>query len=287
MFGNRALYHNGWIACCFHGRAPWETSKSLGFDKEEKWELYNVAEDFSQANDLATQEPQRLRQLQNLWWTEAGKYNVLPLDDRTAERIDASMRPDPMHGRNSISYGHGAVLVQEPSSPNTKNKSYSITVEAEIPPQGADGMLVTCGGGAGGYAFFVEDGKLTWDYNYFGEEHFRVQSPDPIPPGKATLKYDFKSDGGRPGSGGTGTLFINGKKVGEHKQPKSIPFRFGTGTMNVGEVNGSPVVERHPGPFRFNGKIERVDFDLAPKAVSTKEREEERKAQFSAAMKAA
>lgn len=286
MFANRALYHDGWIACCFHGRVPWET-RTPGFDAEEKWELYNLAEDFSQSIDVAAKHPKRLRQMQDLWWAEAAKYNVLPLDDRTAERFSSAERPDPMHGRTTISYGEGAVLILEPSSPSIMNKSYTITVEVENPPENAVGMLATCGGSAAGYAFFVEEGKLTWDYNYFGEEHFRVQSRDKIPSGKATLKYEFKSDGGPPGTGGTGTLSINGKRSGELKQPRTVPFRFGTATFSVGEVNGAPVVPEHPGPFRYTGKIKRVTFDLAPKKVTERERELDRMAQFGAAMKTA
>jgi arylsulfatase len=286
MFANRALYHNGWVAACFHGRVPWETGHAVGFD-QETWELYNIEEDFSQSVDLAAKEPEKLRELQDLWWTEAGKYNVLPLDDRMAERAAASMRPDPMHGRTEISYGESAVMILEPSSPSIMNKSYSITADVEIPPKGAEGMLVTCGGSVAGYAFYVENRKLVWHYNYFGEEHFRVESSEDVPSGHAILKYEFKSAGGPPGSGGTGTLSINGKKVGELKQPKTVPFRFSTATFNVGEINGSPVVPGQQGPFRFTGKINAITFNLQPRGVSEKEKAQDKEAQFQAALKAA
>jgi arylsulfatase len=167
------------------------------------------------------------------------------------------------------------------------NKSYSITADVEVPPKGAEGMLVTCGGSVAGYAFYVENRKLVWHYNYFGEEHYRVESSADVPSGHTILKYEFKTAGGPPGSGGTGTLSINGKKVGELQQPKTVPFRFSTATFNVGEINGSPVVPGQRAPFRFTGKINAITFNLEPKGVSEQEREQDRIAQFQAAMKAA
>ena len=148
-------------------------------------------------------------------------------------------------------------------------------------------MLVTCGGSVAGYAFYIENQKLVWNYNYFGDEQYRVESSQDVPPGHAILKYEFKSAGGPPGSGGTGTLSINGKKVGELKQPKTVPFRFSTATFNVGEINGSPAVPGQQGPFRFTGKINAITFNLEPRGVSEKEKQQDKVAQFAAALKAA
>jgi arylsulfatase len=285
MFGNRALYHDGWIASCFHGRAPWSTGQAPGFETEETWELYNLASDFSQADDRAAREPKKLRELQDLWWAEAAKYNVLPLDDRMAERFDARLRPDPLGGRTTLTYGDGAVLILEPSAPSVMNKSYRITVDAEIPREGAEGTLVACGGSSAGYAFYVQDATLVWHYNYFGEEHFRVQSSERVPAGRVTLGYEFKASGGPPGSGGIGTLSITGDKVGELRQPRTVPVRYGTGTFNVGEQNGGPIVPGQRPPFTFTGRIHTVTFEL--EQAGAEQREQRRQAEFTAAMKAA
>jgi hypothetical protein len=190
MFGNRALYHDGWVAGCRHGKLPWQTSGSAAFD-DDTWELYHVDEDFSQANDLAQAAPQRLRELQDLFMAEAAKYNVLPLDDRFAERADATLRPSYLAGKPRIVYVPGTVRVPEPSSPNTKNVHHTLAAEVEIPEEGAEGVLVSCGGASAGYTLFIQDGKLHWEHNWFDEDRYRVSSDEPLGTGKMIVSAEI------------------------------------------------------------------------------------------------
>jgi arylsulfatase len=151
MLGNRALYHDGWVAGCLHGRLPWLTSGGASFD-EDSWELYNIEKDFSQANDLAASEPQKLRELQDRFMAEAAKYNVLPLDDRFAQRADPKLHPSHIRGKTKFVYAPGTVRLGERSSPNTKNVHHTLAAEVEIPKSGAEGVLVCCGGISGGFS---------------------------------------------------------------------------------------------------------------------------------------
>jgi arylsulfatase A-like enzyme len=222
MLGNRALYHDGWIAVCRHGRLPWVTQGSYDF-ADDKWELYNIADDFSEANDLAAKNPDKLRELQDMFWAEAAKYNVLPLDDRFVERADPSLRPSLIAGQTHFTYFKGAERIPESSSPNIKNKSHVITAYVDRP---GDGVLVAAGGTVGGYALFVKDGKLTYEYNWFGQARYRVTSPEPLPSGKSTVRIEFKYDGGGLAKGGSVAMFVNDKKVAEGKVEKTIFARF-------------------------------------------------------------
>ena len=192
MFGNRALYHDGWIAVCRHGRLPWMNQGSYDF-ADDKWELYNIDDDFSEAHDLAAKNPEKLRELQDMFWAEAAKYDVLPLDDRFAERGDPSLRPSLIEGRTHFTYFAGAERIPESSSPNIKNKSHIITAYVDQP---GDGVLVAAGGTVGGYTLFVKDGKPTYEYNWFGQQRYRVTSSEPLPAGKSTVRVEFKYDGG-------------------------------------------------------------------------------------------
>src|SRR5262249_45987551 len=150
-----------------------ENAGSFDFDKDV-WQLYNLDDDFSEDNDLAATNPQKLRELQDLFWIEATKYNVLPLDDRFIERADPSLRPSLIEGRTKFTYFPGVRRVPESSSPNVKNKSHTIAVDVEVPNGGADGALVAAGGTVGGYALFVKDGRPTYEYNYFTVERFKI-----------------------------------------------------------------------------------------------------------------
>src|SRR5262249_42829604 len=200
MFGNRALYHEGWIAVCRHGRLPWENAGSYDFDKDT-WELYNVEQDFSEANDVAAQNRDKLKELQDLFLVEAKKYNVLPLDDRFAERADPSLRPSLIEGKTSFTYYAGATRIPESSSANVKNRSHTIVATIEMPKQGGDGVLVAAGGLVGGYAFYVKGRRPVYEYNWFSQARYKVTSSQPLPEGPATIRVDFVSDGG-VGKGG-------------------------------------------------------------------------------------
>lgn len=268
MFGNRALYHNGWVAGARHGKLPWQTSGSAPDFDSDPWELYSIEEDFSQANDLALENLQKLRELQDLFYAEAAKYNVLPLDDRFAERADANLRPSHIQGMERFIYFPGTVRLPEGAAPNVKNRSHIITVEAEIPESGAEGVLLAAGGETAGYALFVKDGKFIYDYNWFGESHYIVTSTETILTGSVVLAMEFTADSNTPGTGGVAKLSINGKHVGEGTIKKTIPFRYTVNeTFDVGCDTVTPVSHYYKSPFTFTGKIKRVIVDVSGKPI--------------------
>jgi arylsulfatase len=277
MFGNRAVYDNGWIATCRHGRLPWENIGSAEFDKDV-WQLYNLDDDFSEATDLAAKEPKKLKELQDLFWIEATKYNVLPLDDRFIERADPAMRPSLIAGRTKFKYFPGVRRVPESSSPNVKNKSHTITVDVEVPKAGADGVLVAAGGNVGGYTLFVKDGKPTYEYNYFTVERYKIAGKERLTPGKHTIRFEFKYDGGGVGKGGTGTLFVDDKEVAKGRIAKTVLGRFSADeTFDTGEDTGSPVSESYKAPFRFAGTIKKIEINLAPEKLGSADLEKLKK----------
>ena len=271
MFGNRALYHDGWIAVCRHGRLPWQTSGSFDFAKDT-WELYNVEADFSEANDRSANSPEKLRELQDLFWAEAAKYNVLPLDDRFVERADPSLRPSLIAGRTHFTYFQGACRIPENSAANIKNKSHVITAYLDKP---GDGVLVAAGGTVGGYTLFVKDGKPTYEYNWFGMARYRVASSENLPEGKSTVRVEFKYDGGGLAKGGKVTLFVNDKKVGEGRVDKTIFGRFSADeTFDTGLDAGSPVSDLYQSPFKFTGTLNKIDINIAPTNLSANEQQQ-------------
>jgi arylsulfatase A-like enzyme len=275
MFGNRALYHDGWIAVCRHGRLPWQTSGSFSFD-DDKWELYNIDQDFSESNDLSAQNPAKLHELQDMFWGEAAKYNVLPIDDRFAERADPSLRPSLIADRTDFTYFAGAYRIPESSSANIKNKSHVITAYIDKP---GEGVLVAAGGTVGGYTLFVKDGRPTYEYNWFAQARYRVTSSEKLPAGKSIVRVEFKYDGGGLAKGGTVRLFINDKKVGEGRVEKTIYVRFSADeTFDTGLDTGSPVSNLYQSPFRFTGTLNKIEIDIAPTNLKAEERQQIEKA---------
>jgi arylsulfatase len=283
MFGNRALYKDGWIATARHGRLPWVTVGSTGDFDQDKWELYNLAEDFSEANDVSPKYPDKLKELQDDFWIEAKKYDVLPLDDRFSERGDPRLRPSLIAGRTEFTYYAGATRIPEPSAADTKNVSHSITATIEVPQGSADGVLVAEGGAAGGYTLYIKDGKPVYEYNYFAHERYKVASSESLSPGPAVIRVDFKYDGGI-GKGGTLALFINDKKVGEGRIEKTCPGRFGAESFDVGMDNGSPVSEAYQPPFAYEGIIKKVTINIQPSTLSVSEQQVIRDAERAAAL---
>ena len=188
--GNRAIYHDGWVAASAHGRLPWSAG-TVDFE-HDTWALYNVDHDFSEYADLAAKEPLKLRQLQDLFMAEAGKYNVLPLDDRLVERIDPSLRPSLLEGRTEFTYYAGANRVAESCSPNIKNRSHAITAHVDMPADGGDGVLVAAGGVVGGYTLYVKDRKPVYEYNWFSQERYKVVGSSPLPVGPCTIRMEFE-----------------------------------------------------------------------------------------------
>jgi arylsulfatase A-like enzyme len=284
MMGNRALYKDGWIATARHGRLPWVTmGGGTGDFDHDTWQLYNLADDFSEANDVSAKYPEKLKELQDDFWVEAKKYDVLPLDDRFAERGDPSLRPSLIEGRTEFVY-YAGTRIPEPSAANTKNTSHTITAAIEVPQGGADGVLVAEGGAPGGFSLYIRGGKPVYEYNYFAHERYTVTSPETLSQGPAVIRVDFNYDGGGIGKGGTAALFINDKKVGEGRIEKTCPSRFGAESLDVGMDNGSPVSENYQPPFAYVGTIKKVKIHIAPPALSASDQEKVRNAERKAAM---
>jgi arylsulfatase A-like enzyme len=266
MFGNRAIYHEGWTACVQHS-IPWDvTFKPPPFDKD-RWELYNIDEDFSQSNDLAAKNPAKLKELQELFLKEAVKYNVLPLDDRRVERFvpEIAGRPDLMGKRKKLTVYEGMTGISENAFINTKNKSHTITAEVQIPKDGGNGVIFAQGGRFAGYSLYMKEGKVKFVYNWLDADRYTIAAMEKLPPGKATIRYEFAYDGGPPGSGGKGTIFVNDKKVAEGKIGNTIGYAFGIDEgADVGIDEGTPVTEDYGvgNANRFNGRIRHVTIEL-------------------------
>ncbi|HKD68950.1 MAG TPA: arylsulfatase [Candidatus Binataceae bacterium] len=257
MVGNRGIWRDGWKAVVYHARMPWDSAGSLPFERD-KWELYHIDDDFAEIHDLSARYPDKIKELQTLWLEEAKKNNVLPLDDRLG-RI-AGAKPWLPAPRATYIYTAATYRVPEMLAPDIKNRSYSITAEVEIPAGGGDGMLVTNGGRFGGYAFFVQNGRPTFVYNDLGDQRFIIASSEAVPAGKASLRFEFTKTGDNSGAG---ALFINGKKTGEGKIDRTVPFVFSDhDTFDVGRDTGTPVAETYRCPFRFTGVLDKVVFEL-------------------------
>jgi arylsulfatase len=258
IFGNRAIYHDGWLAGTVH-RAPWETKSRATFENDT-WELYDARSDWSLANDLASKEPAKLKDMQALFLKEAERYQVLPLDDRFLERTNAALvgRPDLMAGRTSMTLAQGMAGMQENVFLNVKNKSVKLSAEVEVPPGGGQGTLIAQGGRFGGWSLYVDGGKPGYAYNFLGMQRTAVASQTALPAGKATIELDFAYDGGGLGKGGTATLSVNGKQVAQGRIEHTQAMIFSADeTADVGIDLGTPVVESvgSEGKSRFNGKI--------------------------------
>jgi hypothetical protein len=272
MIGNRGVYDNGWVACTTPRRLPWQAAADSSPD-DFKWELYHVADDFSEANNLVEQNPGKLRELQKVFDREAKKYNVLPLDASFIARADVRIRPSLTRGRDTFTYYPGTIRVPEGTAPDTKNKSFTVTAEVVIPEGGAEGVLVTQGGRFGGYALLLMDGKPEFDYAFSNQKQFkyRFTSNDKLAPGKHTIKFDSKYDGPGFGKSATGTLFVDGQQVAQGKIERTIPFRFSLDeTFDVGQDTGTPVVEDYEPmmPFKFTGTLNKVVIDLGKSGLA-------------------
>ena len=265
MFGNRAIYHDGWFARTIH-KAPWEPHPRRGLT-EDIWELYDTSNDFSLVNDLSAADPEKLAEMQALFLREAEKNQVLPIDDRTLERVNAALagRPDLMAGRTSLTLAEGMTGMTENVFINIKNKSKTITAQVEVPEDGGNGAIIVQGGRFGGWALYVKDGVPAYDYNFLGLQRFTVAATEKLEPGKATIKFDFAYDGGGLAKGGTGTLYVNGAKVAEGRIERTQPMVFSADeTADVGIDLATPVVESigSEGESRFTGKIPKVTVEV-------------------------
>jgi arylsulfatase len=256
------MYADGWIASCRHGRLPWETSGSSSF-ADDVWELYHFADDFSQAVDVAADEPERLRLLQDLFMADAARHNVMPLDDRFAERLDVTLRPSYFAGRNHITFHTGMIRLPEGSGPKLVSTPVTITAAVEVDSD-TEGVIFALGGDAGGWSLFAWDGKARFHYNYFALRRYDVVSPEPLKPGRHTIEVAITPESEQPGGPANVTMSIDGTQVGEVHLPEQIPQRCGTECIDVGIDCVSPVCDDYGerGLFPFTGTIEHVTLDL-------------------------
>jgi arylsulfatase A-like enzyme len=267
MFGNRALYNDGWIATTVPPQPPWlmGTVKMPDVLTGYKWELYNIADDFSETNDLAAKNPDKLKELQGLFMDEARKYQVLPLDNSILERILAP-RPSATAGRTEFTYSGEVSGLPDGSAPNLLSRSFSITADVEIPKGGAEGMLNTLGGRFGGYGLYLVKGKPVFTYNLLALEKFRWDGPQALTPGKHTIVFDFKYDGPGLAKGGTGVLSVDGKEVARKTIPHTVPALFTIDeSFDVGVDTRTGVDDKdYKPPFRFTGKLDKLAIKLGP-----------------------
>ena len=264
MFGNRGIYHRGWTAVTKH-RTPWELvgAKTVAFD-DDFWELYNTATDWSQANDLSRQHPEKLHDLQRLWLIEATKHNVLPLDDRGTERMDAFVagRPQLITGNTQILFP-GMGHLTENTMVNVKNKSHSVTAEVTLPGSPASGVLLSQGGYLGGWSFYADAGHLKYAYNFLGLDMSIIASEAPLPAGKHQLRAGFAYDGGGMARGGELTLYVDGVPVGSGRIETTQPIVYSADeTSDVGHSLGTPVTKEPGAASSFTGSIDWVRIDL-------------------------
>jgi arylsulfatase A-like enzyme len=267
MLGNRGIYHDGWMASTTPLRLPWAPPGAEPNPDDFQWELYHVAEDFSQANNVVAQNPAKLKELQAVFDSEAKKYNVYPLQTSFADRVDPAIRPSLTRGRNVFTYFPGAMRIPEGTTPDVKNKSYSMSAEVEIPAGGANGVIATQGGRFGGWGLLLVEGKPLFVHAYSNQpQHkYRVASSQQLASGKHTIRFDFQYDGGGRGKGGTGTLLVDGTQVAQGRIERTVLGRFSLDeTFDVGQDTGTPVVEDYAGqmPFKFTGKLDSFTIEL-------------------------
>jgi len=264
MMGNRAIYHDGWIAATTPPQPPWlmGLAKMPNVVDGYKWELYNIAKDFSENNDLAAKMPDKLRDMQELFLVEASKYNVFPLDNDVLGRI-LTPKPSYTAGRKLFTYSGRMTGITSGDAPNVLAKSFTITAEVDVPANG-DGVIVTHGGRFGGYGLYLLKGKPVFTYNFFDLERFRWEGADSLSSGKHTLVFDFKYDGPGFGKGGTGVLNVDRKEVARQKAPHTIPFILTIDeTFDVGSDTRSPVDDKdYQVPFDFTGTVDKVAVQL-------------------------
>jgi arylsulfatase A-like enzyme len=267
MFCNRGIYHQGWTAVTRHS-TPWMTAAELPAFDDDRWELYGPG-DWTQAHDLAKENPQKLAELQRLFLLEAGKYNVFPLDDRRVERFNADLagRPQLIRGNRQLLFG-GMGRLSENSILVIKNKSHAVTAQVVVPEASAQGVIVAQGGAFGGWSLYVSDGRPAYCYNLFGLQQFKVYGEQPIPAGEHQVRMEFAYDGGGLAKGGTVTLYLDGTKVGEGRVEGTVPMAFSADeTTDVGSDTATPVSDDYgPKDSTFSGRVRWVQIDLGEDA---------------------
>jgi arylsulfatase len=275
MMGDHAVYHDGWIASTKVMRAPWDVSGGLGADPAKyPWELYDLRNDWTQYDDLAKKNPAKLKELQELFWKEAKKYQVLPLDASVVTRM-ITPRPSLTAGRNVFTWTRPLIGTPNGDAPSVLNTSYNFKAEIVVPQGGAEGMLITQGGRFAGYGFYVLKGKPVFLWNLVDLKRIRWEGPEALTPGKHTLEFDFKYDGlgfatlafdnvSGIGQGGTGVLKVDGKEVATQKMEHSLPIVLAWDeNLDIGSDTGTPVDDQdYRVPFAFNGKIDKITLTI-------------------------
>jgi hypothetical protein len=252
MMGNRAIYKDGWLAATRHG-IPWMTAgQATGFDSDV-WELYDLNKDFTEADDLAARNPDKLKELQAAFDEEARRYNVFPLDDRMAGRFDLSNRPNPLAGLTSFTYGPGVGHVQESAAINT-HQGFSITAEVERSGP-ADGVLAAMGGKTSGWALYVKNERPIFYYNFFSLAGYRAESSQPLPEGRSRVRVEFTPEAKGYGKPAGVKLFVNGQETAAVRVEKTVPVGYSGEGLDVGADNISPVSADYRSPFPFAGRI--------------------------------
>ena len=282
MVGNRAIYHDGWIAATTPPSAPWLLGATMPPLGNYKWELYNVAKDYSENNDLAAQQPDKLKEMQALFLTEAAKYQVFPLDNSGFVRVLAP-KPSTIAGKTEFTYTGVNAGIPFGNAPGILDKDYTITAEITVPKGGAEGMIVTEGGRFGGYGLFLQKGKPVFAYNLLDMERFRWEGGiggrigedflgRALAPGKHTLVFDFKYDGPGPGKGGTGVFTVDGRELAKKTIAHTIPLIMTVDeTFDIGLDTGTGVDESYKLPFKFTGTIDKLTFKLGPSQMTAAE----------------
>jgi arylsulfatase A-like enzyme len=274
MFGNRAIYHDGWWAATKVVRVPWDVTAKATDPMTMEWELYNLDEDYSQSTNVAAKHPEKLKELQALFMSEARKYQVLPLDSSVLSRM-ITPRPSITAGRNEFSWTRPLTGTPNGDAPSLLNTSYSITAEVEIPATGAEGMLITQGGKFSGYGFYVKDNKPVFLWNLLDLQRVRWAGEQALTPGKHVLEFDFKYEGMGPGTmafnsfsgvgrGGMGTLKVDGNVVAQQEMKKTLPFTLAWDeNLDIGSdtLTGVNDADYLP-PFAFSGQLNKVTLKI-------------------------
>jgi hypothetical protein len=284
MVGNRAIYHDGWIAATTPPEAPWllGTGTLPNLLTGYNWELYNLADDYSESDDLAKTNPAKLKELQALFLTEAAKYQVLPLDNSGFVRL-LTARPSAIAGKTVFTYTGENANIPVGNAPSILDRDYTITADITVPKGGGEGMIATLGGRFGGYGLYLLKGKPVFVYNLLDLERFRweggVGADDwlgsGLKPGKHTIVFDFKYAGPGPGKGGTGVMTVDGKVLAKKTIAHTIPLLMSIDeTFDIGVDTRTGVDDSYKLPFRFNGSIDKLTYELGREQITAEEREE-------------
>jgi arylsulfatase A-like enzyme len=279
MICNRGIYNDGWYACTTPPVPPWVLNSKMPDPSDYKWELYNLAEDYSQSNDLAAKNPDKVKELQALFLQEAAKYNVFPLSNDSFARA-VEPRPSTIAGQTVFNYSGVVSGIPNGSAPSILGKFYTITAEVDVPAGGGDGMIVTNGGRFGGYALYLLKGKPVFDYNMLTLAQYRWEGKQPLSAGKHTIVFDYTYDGPGVAKGGSGVMKVDGKEVATGKQANSIAFQWVVDeTFDVGIDTRSGVNDKdYLAPFPFKGTINKLTIKPGPSQLSAEEQQAAAKA---------